>query len=106
MGEKLSLCSGLEAVQKFQKNEWTVIRQKSSHVMMTKAGYQWILSIPQHKELYPGLLRKLIRQANLTKKTFNKLKKSGCVSYLQYNFDLHFLISLQILVAVCLGPPD
>ncbi len=41
--------------------------------MMTKAGYQWTLSIPQHNELGPGLLRKLIRQANLTIKTFNDL---------------------------------
>jgi len=39
MGEKLSLCSGSEAVQKFQKAGWTVVRQKSSHVMMTKPGY-------------------------------------------------------------------
>ena len=30
--------------------------------MMTKPGYQWTLSIPQHNELDPGLLRKLIRQ--------------------------------------------
>jgi hypothetical protein len=34
--------------------------------MMTKPGYQWTLSIPQHKELGPGLLRKLISQAGLT----------------------------------------
>ncbi len=73
MGEKLSLCSGPETVRKFQKAGWTAVRQKGSHVMMTKPGYQWTLSIPQHKELGPGLLRKLIRQANLTIKTFNDL---------------------------------
>ena len=73
MGEKLILCSGSEAVQKFQKNGWTAVRQKGAHVMMTKPGYQWTLSIPQHKELGPGLLNKLIRQADLTVKTFNEL---------------------------------
>ena len=73
MGEKLLLCSGSAAVQKFQKAGWIIVRQKSSHVMMTKPGYQWTLSIPQHKELGPGLLRKLIRQAEITKKTFNDL---------------------------------
>ena len=73
MGEKLILCSGSEAVRKFQKNGWTAVRQKGSHVMMTKTGYQWTLSIPQHKELGPGLLHKLIRQADLTVKIFNKL---------------------------------
>ncbi len=73
MGEKLSLCSGSEAAQKFHKAGWSVVRQKGSHVMMTKPGYQWTLSIPQHKELGPGLLRKLIRQADLTIKSFNDL---------------------------------
>ena len=73
MGEKLLLCSGPAAVRKFQKAGWTVSRQKSSHVMMSKPGYQWTLSILQHKELGPGLLRKLIRQAEFTKKTFNDL---------------------------------
>lgn len=73
MGEKLILCSGSEAVRKFQKAGWTVVRQKGSHVMLIKPGYQWTLSIPQHKELGPGLLRKLIRQADLTIKIFNDL---------------------------------
>jgi predicted RNA binding protein YcfA (HicA-like mRNA interferase family) len=73
MGEKLILCSGSEAVRKFQKAGWTIARQKGSHVMLTKPGYQWTLSVPQHKELGPGLLRKMIRQADLTIKTFNDL---------------------------------
>ena len=73
MSSNLKLCSGSDAVRKFQKAGWSVARQKGSHVMLTKAGYQWTLSIPQHKELGPGLLRKLIRQAELTIEDFNKL---------------------------------
>ena len=73
MGEKLSLCSGAEAVQKFQKAGWIVARQKGSHVMMTKAGYQWTLSVPQHDQLGPGLLRKLVHQAEISIEEFNKL---------------------------------
>lgn len=73
MSETLKLCSGAEAVQKFQKAGWIPVRQKGSHVMMTKPGYQWTLSIPQHKELGPGLLRKLLRQAGLTIEEFNNL---------------------------------
>lgn len=73
MGENLKLCSGAEAVRKFQRAGWTAARQKGSHVMMTKPGYQWTLSIPQHDELGPGLLRKLIRQADLTIEEFNGL---------------------------------
>ena len=41
--------------------------------MLTKSGYQWTLSKPLHKELGPGLLRKLLKQADLTIEEFNKL---------------------------------
>ena len=73
MGEHLKLCSGAEAVRKFQQAGWSVARQKGSHVMLTKPGYPWTLSIPQHKELGPGLLRKLLLQAELTVSEFNQL---------------------------------
>ncbi len=73
MSDNLQLCSGHEAVRKFQKAGWSVSRQKGSHVMLTKSGYQWTLSIPQHKELGPGLLRKLIKQAGLPVEDFNNL---------------------------------
>jgi predicted RNA binding protein YcfA (HicA-like mRNA interferase family) len=73
MNPKLKLCSGAEAVRKLQTAGWSVARQKGSHVMLTKPGYQWTLSIPQHDELGPGLLRKLIRQAGLTVEEFNDL---------------------------------
>ena len=73
MGKDLKLCSGAEAVRKLQKAGWSAVRQKGSHVMLTKYGYPWTLSVPQHKELGPGLLRKLLRQADLTVKEFNDL---------------------------------
>lgn len=60
-------------MRKFQRAGWTAIRQKGSHVMMTKPGYQWTLSIPQHEELGPGLLGKLIKQAGMTVEEFNDL---------------------------------
>jgi len=73
MAERLRLCSGSEAVQKFERAGWTIARQRGSHVMMVKVGYEYTLSIPQHNELGPGLLRKLIRQADLTVEAFNNL---------------------------------
>ncbi len=73
MGKNIKLCSGTQAVRKFQREGWSVVRQKGSHVMLTKPDFQWTLSIPQHKELGPGILRKLIRQAGLTVEEFNKL---------------------------------
>jgi predicted RNA binding protein YcfA (HicA-like mRNA interferase family) len=53
------LCSGTEAVRKFKKAGWRVARKKGSHVMMTKADYLYTLTIPLHKELGVGILKKL-----------------------------------------------
>jgi predicted RNA binding protein YcfA (HicA-like mRNA interferase family) len=73
MGRSLRLCSGAEAVRKFEKAGWTAVRQKGSHIMMTKHGYPWTLSIPQHNELGPGILTKLLRQAGISTDEFNSL---------------------------------
>jgi len=73
MDKKLKLCSGAEAVRKLERAGWSVARQKGSHIMLTKPGYQWTLSVPLHDELGPGLLRKLIRHAGLTVEEFNDL---------------------------------
>lgn len=70
---KLKLSSGRDTVRKLERAGWVVARQKGSHVMMTKPGYQWTLSIPQHDELGFGLLRKIIGQAGLTEEEFNAL---------------------------------
>ena len=67
------LCSGADAVRKFKKAGWSVARQVGSHVMMTKPDYLYTLSIPQHKELGVGLLRKLLKQAQLTAEEFDSL---------------------------------
>jgi len=73
MGLELKRVSGSEAVKKLQRAGWTVMRQKGSHVMLTKPGYQWTLSVPQHDELGPGLLRKLLKQAEISVEEFNEL---------------------------------
>ena len=73
MDSVLRQCSGAEAVRKLKRAGWSVARQRGSHVMMVKSDFQFTLSIPQHKELGPGLLRKLIRQAGLSVEEFNPL---------------------------------
>ena len=62
-----------EAVKKFKPAGWMVDRQAGSHVMLVKIGYLYTLSIPQHKELGIGLLKKLIKQASLSVDEFNAL---------------------------------
>lgn len=73
MADRLRSCSGSDAVRKFQRAGWRAVRQRGSHVMLVKSGYEYTLSIPQHHELGPGLLRKLIRYAGLTVEIFNDL---------------------------------
>jgi len=43
-----------------------VRRQVGSHVMLDKEGEVATLSVPRHRELGPGILRRLIKDAGLT----------------------------------------
>jgi predicted RNA binding protein YcfA (HicA-like mRNA interferase family) len=69
MGQ-LGNISGKEAVRAFQAAGWQVRGQVGSHLMLTKAGERANLSVPQHKELSTGTLRKLIRAAGLSVEEF------------------------------------
>lgn len=51
MSIRLKLCSGREAVRKFQKAGWSIDRQKGSHVMFVKADYPYTLLSPNIKNL-------------------------------------------------------
>ena len=62
---RLANISGKKAVKTFQKFGWNVVGQVGSHVVMTKTGVRVNLSVPQHKEISIGLLRKLIRYASI-----------------------------------------
>lgn len=73
MGHHLKLCSGAEVVKKLKRVGWTVDRQVGSHLMMVKPDYPYTLSIPQHRELGIGILKKIIKQAGLTVDEFNEL---------------------------------
>jgi len=73
MSPHIKLCSGAVAVKKFKRAGWVVDRQVGSHVMLVKQGYHYTLSIPQHKELGIGILKKLLKQAELSVKKFNAL---------------------------------
>jgi len=50
-----------------------VDRQKGSHVVLLKQGHIASLSVPQHKELAPGMLRSLIRAAGMTVEEFERV---------------------------------
>ena len=73
MNGQLKLCSGGEAIKKFQRKGWKTARQRGSHVMLVKKGYAYTLAVPLHKEIGTGLLRKLLQQAQISVDEFNAL---------------------------------
>ncbi len=62
---KLSNISGKDAVKIFKKFGYTLDHQTGSHMLLYH-HHKPTLSIPNHKELAPGLLRSLIRKSGLT----------------------------------------
>jgi predicted RNA binding protein YcfA (HicA-like mRNA interferase family) len=71
----LPVVSGAEAIRAFERAGWQRARQKGSHVSLTKASVNANLSIPLHRELDRGTLRKLIRLAGLSVEDFAELVK-------------------------------
>jgi len=69
----LSNISGKKAAKMFGKFGYTLDHHTGSHMILYHKLRQ-MLSIPDHKELAPGLLRGLIRKAGLTAEEFFKKK--------------------------------
>ena len=67
---KLPSLSGEEVVKAFIREGWAVARQRGSHVILTKKGSTVTLSVPDHKEVARGTLRRLIRASGLTVEAF------------------------------------
>ena len=63
----------MKAIKAFSKAGWVPHRQVGSHVVLRKEGSKVTLSIPKHKELKLGLLRHLIKAAELTVDEFEGL---------------------------------
>ena len=65
--------SGKDAVKIFEKAGWRIRGQVGSHTVMTKEGETVNLTVPNHKELGTGILRKLIRFSGMTVEEFKAL---------------------------------
>jgi predicted RNA binding protein YcfA (HicA-like mRNA interferase family) len=59
-----------EVVRAFERLGWQVSRQRGSHVIMTKPGSLFSLSIPDHADVARGTLRGLVAKAGLTVEEF------------------------------------
>ena len=67
---RLPALSGRKAAKIFQSLGWEVVRQRGSHIILTKQGHRATLSVPDHKEVAKGTLAALIRAADLTADEF------------------------------------
>jgi predicted RNA binding protein YcfA (HicA-like mRNA interferase family) len=62
---QLPVLGARETVNAFERLGWSVARS-ANHIIMTRAGSSAVLSIPNHREIAIGTLRKLIRAAGVT----------------------------------------
>jgi len=69
----LSNISGKQAVKIFNKFGYILDHKTGSHMILYHQNMP-TLSVPNHKELAPGLLRGLIRKAGITVEDFLKYK--------------------------------
>jgi predicted RNA binding protein YcfA (HicA-like mRNA interferase family) len=59
-----------EVVRAFEQLGWQVVRQRGSHIVLTKPGSAATLSVPDHTVVARGTLRALIEKAGLTIEEF------------------------------------
>ena len=70
----LPVLSGREIVGLFESLGWKVARQRGSHIILIKENHPATLSVPNHREVARGTLRRLIRAADLSADEFIKTR--------------------------------
>lgn len=69
---KLPSISGKKAIKTFEKIGYRVVRKRGSHFRL-KHPNRDPLTIPDHKTISKGLLKRLLRDSNLSSQEFKKL---------------------------------
>jgi len=69
---KLPAVSGRAAIRALEHFGFVQDRQNGSHVIMKKEGHEFVVTVPLHggKDLKPGTLRAIIKDAGLTAEEF------------------------------------
>lgn len=62
-----------DAIRVFESLGYAVVRQKGSHIVLSKPGELFNIVIPTHKPLAEGTLKSCIKNAGLTPEKFAKL---------------------------------
>ena len=71
---KLPIISGQKTIKTFAKAGYYIVRQRSSHIRLHHP-YKKPLTIPDHKTIGRGLLKKLLRDSEISIADFLKLLK-------------------------------
>ena len=75
MVSKLPILSGREIAKVLSKLGYHEVRQRGSHVRLESKGRKSI-TIPNYRTIDRSLLRKILRDAELTPEAFEKLRES------------------------------
>ena len=70
---RLPRISGRECVKALKKVGFYRVRQRGSHIIMRRDSPYAKTVVPDDRELPPGTMRAIIRQAGLTVKEFSEL---------------------------------
>jgi predicted RNA binding protein YcfA (HicA-like mRNA interferase family) len=71
---KLPVLTGKEVIKKLERAGYTIVRQKGSHVRLRHANSTCKpITVPLHKEIKPGLLHRILKDANLLTEDFINL---------------------------------
>lgn len=66
MTPRQPVVSGAELIRALEREGWSVVRQRGSHVRLRKAGRRNALVVPLHKEIRKGTLAGILRDVGLS----------------------------------------
>ena len=69
---RLPILSGREIIKALNKLGYEEVRQRSSHIRLSCSGRR-LVTVPDYKAVSRGLLRKILRDAELSTEEFLKL---------------------------------
>lgn len=75
---KLPVVSGSQCIEALERIGYQAVRTRGSHVRL-RCPTRLPLSVPLHRELGPGLLKKILRTADISVEEFIKLLRGESV---------------------------
>jgi predicted RNA binding protein YcfA (HicA-like mRNA interferase family) len=70
---RLPVISGRQCIRALERAGFTIVRDRSSHIVMKRSNPYARVTVPDHKEFAPGTLRAIIRNAGLSVAEFASL---------------------------------